>query len=503
MSSLQSPNITILTMAGQPTTVLDTRRVLIITKGVSLPTASMSIVKNLSSEKAIPTLGDSMAYYAYKRFKKYNKSTPVDLLVINSQIEALEENFVSIGALSIKGAAVSSKSCTISIADDCFKVKINITKGDNFTAIADKIKIAVNDNDNIPFTCTIDANETDSQIMLLMHYKYKGIEIDGCTIVAPDDIDGVVFSNTVFSGGSDNYDISEVLNNISIKYDSIISDHYYNYDYVRDFLEKRFNTHNSLLGGSCFSCINGNIEELKTFANNHNSKVLTIFSNLNEMKINAIPLLLTTEIVAKRELRLFEGSNVSNLVLDSIESVGGVSKSSLPYHKTPLSYRNPIGEISLEAKEALEKTGVSVIVPTRKGYCELSSVITTYKRNLSDEIDLSFKYLNSIDTNLAIKEIFTKMCKSKFGQTRATHGSLNANMSNVNVNYVRSYLELIYDKCSELGLIQTGSKLRKEFINDMQVTLDSSVGRFDVTISYYIVSQFRGLFAKAESKLVI
>ena len=210
------------------------------------------------------------------------------------------------------------------------------------------------------------------------------------------------------------------------------------------------------------------------------------------MRYTAIPLILAAEFAAKRALRMTDGAVLGDLVIEASEAYGGQEKASLPYHNTPMSYLPPSAEISLSDLTSANAQGLSFVVPSTTGTV-MGSLRTLYKHDNSGVADVTFGFLNAVDTALSIQEYLFNNCKKEFGQTRATHGGLVEGVAMTNVLSVKSFIVGLYEDLVDLALTQGGAEAVKVFKHGLTVTLDSATGFYSVFAPVAIVSQFRGL----------
>jgi hypothetical protein len=231
---------------------------------------------------------------------------------------------------------------------------------------------------------------------------------------------------------------------------------------------------------------------VKTYANTKNSKTMVLLGNISEMKYNAISLLAVAEFGAKRALRLTDGAVLGSLVVEAQEAFGGINKSSLPYHNTLMSYEAPASEIIIEQVQDLNDAGLSLFVPATIGVV-LGSLVTLYKFDGTGSADATFKYLNAVDTSLAIQEYLFVNSQKEFGQTRATGGDLVAGVAMTNEASVKAYIVGLYIDMIEMALVQGGADAIKSFKKTLTVSLNSATGTYSVYAPTAIVSQFRGL----------
>ncbi len=485
MADLQAPIVSLQIKAGKNKAGFTPHKALIIAQG-SGTNKEKTLAKKVQRKEAEQILGaGSMALMAFNRFRKYNPITNIDFITLKEPLGAKKAE----GQIKIVGTAKENSTLNLSIGDDAFDLKVTILKGFNSISVARAIEDAINKKTSHPFTATI--SSTDKTV-ILVKFKIGGTSANGLIIRLKNRILGCQVSSVKFSGGVGVYDVDNILKIATDRYQTVMFDSSMKFDDVEAWLEARVNMTNTVKGGSGFTMINDDLASLQSFAEKRNSKTMTIFGNPDEMKFNAIPLLAVAEFGAKRALRLTPKAVLGNLVVESQEAFGGVSKSSLPYHNTPLSYEEPDTQIDIHQVKALNKSGVSLFVPATIGTA-LGSVTTLYKIDNTGSEDKTYKFLNAFDTSLAIQEYFFNNCKKEFGQTRSTDGELVAGIAMTNNLSVKAYIMGLYSDLVTDGLAQGGVDAQKSFKTYLKVDLDVTEGSYSVFAPVPIVSQFRAL----------
>lgn len=478
--NLTDPKTSFLIKSGAGQTEISDQKVLIIAEaeGTSSP---KEIVKNPLLSKVNTLLGTtSMATVAYKRFREINRYTQVDIMPLENPQGGSPPKSI----ITLSGTATESKDLFLRIADDSFKVKIPISNGDVDTVVATKIAEAVNEA-KLPFSSNVEANNKEVGISFLIN----GV-VNHDLVVLNSEIEGLTIMSAVFSGGDGSFDTDDIFENVFDRYQTIVFDASIQLETVVQFLEARFNVENEVLSGIGVTVLQGDESELSEKADSLNSKVLVAFANLDEMKTNAIPLLLATEFTAKRTLRLTDDAYLGNLVINPEESYGGLEKASLPYHNTPMSYLATTNRVSLITVENLMKKGLSFLA-NQKDHSVLKSIVTTYKTDPSGQEDLTFKYLNYVDQAMIIQEYYFKSSKSRFAQTRATQGDLKSGRAITNALSVKGYLKEWYLDLARATIVQDGKAAMAWFERNLSVKLNSIGGVYSVSIRVPLTSQFR------------
>ena len=490
MSDLQAPIINWQVMKGDSNAGFAEQRVLIIAQGSGTNAAKTVISDIQPAEVELLCGAGSMATRAYNRFYKYNKYNEIDVLTL----EQPSEGVAAVGGVSVVGEALENATLTLSVADDEYEVYVTVLKGDDAEAVAAKVAAAV----NAKFNTVEQGNFIEAAVdgtdaaLVTMTFGVKGEVANGLITSVKSRVLGLSFNAQPFTGGADAYDMEGALAKLKKRYQTVLFDSAANFDELEEWLQSRVNMSNTVKGGIGISMMNGSLATVKEFANSKNSRTMVVLGNLDEMKYNAIPLLAAAEFGAKRALRLTDGAILGDLVLEAQEAYGGINKSSLPYHNTPMSYDAPADELIIEQAIDLNDAGVSLFVPATIGVV-LGTMVTLYKYDNSGIEDSAFKYLNAMDTSLAVQEYLFSNCQKEFGQTRATGGDLVAGVAMTNELAVKAYLVGLYEYMVDYALVQGGKEALKSFKARLTVSLNAATGFYSVYAPVAIVSQFRGL----------
>ena len=484
MADLQAPIINWQVMAGDSKAGFGEQRILIIAQG-SGTNVPKALIQDVQQSEVTELCGaGSLATRAYNRFRDFNKANEVDIITLAEPTDGTKAQ----GGFKVTGTAGENKTLNLKVGDDIFLVSATILKDATASQIAEVIKDAINAKD-YPFTATIDGVDTT---LVLIDFDIAGEVANGITVVVKDRVSGLAFTAIPFTGGAGAYDIEGIFDGITKRYQTVLFDKAMNFDAVEAWLEARFNMTNTVKGGVGITMMNGTLSEVKEFANTKNSKTMVLIGNLTEMKYNALPILAVAEFGAKRALRLTDGAVLGNMVLEAQEAFGGINKSSLPYHNTPISYDEPQGQLIIEQVQDLNDEGVSLFVPATIGVV-LGTMKTLYKVDNSGSEDVTFRFLNAVDTSLAIQEYLFVNSQKEFGQTRATGGDLVSGVAMTNELSVKAYIVGLYEDLVKMALAQGGADAEKAFKKSLRVTLDSASGTYSVYAPVPIVSQFRGL----------
>jgi hypothetical protein len=173
----------------------------------------------------------------------------------------------------------------------------------------------------------------------------------------------------------------------------------------------------------------------------------------------------------------------------------------LPYFNTPVpqlpAITAPRGWTNIEVEQLLT-SGVSVIGANATGTSALvGEVVTTYKTDSAANPDITWKFLNYIDTGSNVREYMFNNYKSRFAQSRLTAGNVTRGRDVANDVVIRAYTEQMYKTLSgpNFVLVQSGEDATVYFKDNLDITLDLSLGKVTITMFVPIVTQLRQIIA--------
>ena len=457
-----------------------TRRILLIGGIGATGTATTdTILKDVATSSTIKAeLGVSSPIY--QTLKKINdissKGLTVDVLPTTTGT-ATADATITIGQDALEDGVLK-----VSIGG--YSTQINVTKADTKVVVATALETALTGAEWFTVARVGD--------VLTLTTISSTSDFNGVLPFITDD-SGTKTVSTVFSGGA-----SVALTSLPTfeeRYTSIVLEFGLGNDLVRKYLELNFNNENIILDGVVFETQNINVIGAKTYGATQNYKTLVSFVNLDELKFNLIPMVATGEIVAIRELRLTDNAPIVDYVISPLEGIGGMNKASLPYFNTPLGFGKPLGFCEQADYNALSDAGVSTFV--FNGSSVLGEVITTYKTDKVGLADVSWKFLNYVDTMSVIREYFFNSLRAKFGQTRMTDGDLVKGIAITNIGSFKANLVKLYNDLADKGNLHqvglTRAGLGSFFANNCIVTQDLAKGTYNFIAKTPIVTQVRAI----------
>jgi phage tail sheath gpL-like len=276
------------------------------------------------------------------------------------------------------------------------------------------------------------------------------------------------------------------------------------------WLDARFNPTNAVMDGVAFTTMVDSYANSLSAGDAENSPSLVIFSDKLEDETNyqgpaqnEPSYSKSAMFAAIRSLRLTPSASISRYVTSSasLDQFGGPALATLPYFNTPIPQMPTIatgrGWTALEV-EALLVTGVSVIGVNATGTSALvGEVVTTYKTDSAANADVTFRYLNYVDTSSNVREYYFNNYKSRFAQSRLTDGNVSRGRDMANDVIIRAYSEQLYKTLSgpNYVLVQSGEDAFVYYKENLDVTLDLSLGKVTIVMFVPIVTQLRQIIA--------
>ena len=411
------------------------------------------------------------------------------------------------GTVVFAGTATESGEFIITVgsAND-YVFSVGVTSGDTATVVGDALAAAITANTDIPVSA---ANVTGTVTLTADNDGTLGNFIG---ISASGEVAGLTVTITAFTGGATDPTLTGVFDVVGDnRYQGIVWPYFADTSELRSFLEGRFNVDNKVLDGSGFTSSVDTFANHLTRLNALNSQVLTDFVDepIDETLYKApaqfeMPQIKASEFAAIRALRLTDGATIGQFVLASngpADAFGGPALASKPYFNTPAPDLPLTGtgrgftEVEIEQ---LFGAGGSVIGNNVAGNAVIfGEVVTTYKNDAAGTPDISFKFLNYVDTASNVREYFYNNLRSRFAQSRLTEGDVIRGRDQANALTIRAFCERLYQDLSgpDFVLLEAGEDALTFFKNNLNVTIDKADGRATVTMIVPIVTQLREILA--------
>lgn len=348
----------------------------------------------------------------------------------------------------------------------------------------------------------------------------KGTEGNFISIKVTADFD---YSATItkMSGGATNPALTDLFNVINnLRYQWIVYPSSYDITPLTDLLDPRWNADNNILDGVGVLSATGNKATLQSFVAGKNDQNFIYHCNKaidrSQLKGSAlleIDYVIASEVAAIGALRLTEGANIANYVISTKgirDNIGGMAIASLPIFNTPF-YDLPIIEAQDEWTddeiEDLNNAGGFVLGNNEDKNRIISGfIVTTYKTDPASNEDISYKYLEYVNTISQIREYFYRNLKKRYDQFRLTNGYIQPNRNMTNAAIIGSLLDSIYVTLAssdyvltQIGVDETtGIDYLAFFKENRSVTIDTTTGKATISMIVPIVTQLRVIYASIQ-----
>lgn len=505
MTVSMQPKATV-SIVGATTAVENTeQKVLFVGQKTSAGTVpSGALVENVGNNAQDALFGsNSMIAGMIRSAREQNGITRFDAIPLDDNASGV----ASTGAVVFSGTATTSGSIEITVGSDKnHKLDLVVALGDTATEIGDRFALLINSDDTI----LVSAVNTSGSVALTAINdgtmgNFIGLFYSG--VVA-----GITTTLTAMSGGAGDPTLTGVFDAIGDnRYQGIVWPYFNSTDEVVSFLDARFNVDNKVLDGVAFT------SSVDTFANhitrlnllNSNALVDFVDTNVDDSDHKGpaqmeVPQVKAAQFVAIRALRLTDGASIGQFVLSANgpnDAFGGPALASKPYFNTPFPDLPLIATgkgFEDSEVEQLFDAGGSIIGNNISGNGSITGeVVTTYKNDAAGTKDISFKFLNYVDTPSGAREYFHNNLKARFAQTRLTEGDVIRGRDQANDLTIRAYCEKLYQDLSgpDFVLLEAGEDALVFFKNNLNVTLDKSNGRVTITMIVPIVTQLREILA--------
>lgn len=505
MTTISRPKVSISIVPAQTTISNKPQRVLFVGQKLSGGTATAGqLIKNIQNDNSWDTLfgARSMLAGMIRAARRENGVTIFDAIALDDNGAAVK----STATVTFAGTPTATGTINISVVSEKdYTFSIAVLTTDTDTTLADKLVNAITANANIPVTAANVAG------VVTITAENGGTEANSFTSKIDGSVAGVTVTTTAFTGGATDPATTTVFNVVgNIRYQTIVSPFAYGVTYLKDFLDPRFNITNNVLDGIGIVAATDNFANLQTLGNAHNSQSLTIIGDAsvsNDLQKGSAfveaDYVKASMFGAIRALRLTEDADISRYVIGSgggLDVFGGAALASLPYFNTPLpNMLVTDSSLGFEATQIDQLTDISGITVFGNNVADnaviLGEVVTTYKTDNAGNPDVSFKYLNYVDTSSNAREFMFNNAKADFAQSRLTDGDLVPfrninNAESISAKFVGYYTTL---SGQDYVLTQAGEAALSFYKANLSVTVDLANGKATVVQSVPIVTQLRDI----------
>jgi phage tail sheath gpL-like len=505
---ISQPSTTV-NIIGASTTIDNTpQKVLFIGQKTSSGSAvALDLNESIGLDKTVINSlfgSDSMIANMLIEAREINKATQFDAICLDDDASGV----AAVKTIAFSGTATAQgtiKASTGSRLNHQYEIPVAI--GDTATIIGDALVLEISEDTRAPFT---GVNTTGSVALTAVNKgtlgNYLGIEVSGLPA-------GITATITSTTSGSIDPDLTTVFDAIGdMRYQTIVWPYYDKDTIVRDFLDSRFNVTDDVLDGVAIIPFVGTKAECESKVSALNSRTIIYILDKSEEFENKyiapalfeVKPVAIAKIAAIRSLRLTDGASVEQYVISRngpLDSFGGPALASKPYFNTPVT-NMPIIDANKGFKkleiEDLKDAGGSVIGNNKtRTDIIMGEMVTTYKTDVASNPDVSFKFLNYVDTASNVREYFWNNLRARFAQSRLTEGDLVAGRDIANAELISQYIVQLYADLAgpEYVLVQGGEQALQFFKSSINISLDLSIGRATIQMTTPIVTQFREILA--------
>jgi len=502
MTTVSQPDVTLNILAANTQVANTDQKVLFIGQKTSAGTAvSGALNTDIANDNSWDTLfgKTSMLAKSVRDARRMNQDVRFDAIALDDSGTGVDAT----GTFAISGTATEDGSLTFIVGSkQNHSYKVAVTSSDTATEIGDALVLKIAADSNVIVTS---ANVTGTVTLTNVNAGTVGNTIG---MKVEGSVAGITVAVTGMASGANDPTLTNVFDIIGEeRYQTIVWPYDQDVDTVKNFLDARFNTSNDVQDGVAIIGVADTVSNLNSTLTAINSQSLAM--NVDEQVSTSIfrgPALLeigyskSSQFAAVRSLRLQDGTDISQFVITregARDSFGGPALASKPYFSTPFPYfpSIDIGDgFSRQETETLHDNGGFVFGNNTAGNATIAGeVVTTYKTDSAGNPDVSFRYLNYVDTISNIREYYFNNLKSRFAQSRLTEGDLVRGRDMANQELIESYCTQLYDELSgeDFVLTQSGEDSLKFYNNNLVVDIDIETGTVTINMKTLIVTQLR------------
>ncbi len=513
MTNIVEPFVSVNITNAAQTVGNDPQRVLFVGQQTATNALDGTLVENIQTTADANTLfGEgSMLATMIAAARELNEVVQFDAVVFDDAAGTPAE-----GSFDISGTgATEDGTLTFSIGSEANNsYTIAVSDGDAATDVATALNTAIGLDDTSLVAAALDTSDVDLTANNSGTIgNYIGLKVSGS-------VDGIIVTIVAMGVG-----VTGATDPTLTNWSDVVGDNRYqgvvwpyttteaNIDELTGFLDPRFNASNAVLDGVGFCSITDSLAEFTDAVTGHglvqNSQSLVIIGDKAEdLTAQRGPAQLeyppskAAMFAAIRALRLTEDASISDFVITAngaLDAFGGAALASKPYFNTPFPdlplITTGLGWTSLEIDQ-LKAVGITVFGNNQvKNGAISGEIVTTYLTDSAGNPDVTFTFLNYVDTATSTREYFDNNLRSRFAQSRLTEGDVIRGRDMANDLTIAGFLEGLYQDLSgpEFVLVQAGEAAFKFFKDNLVVTLEMSTGSASVQMQVPIVTQLRSI----------
>lgn len=502
-TTIRQPKVTVNIVNASATVGNTAQRILFVGQKTLAGSATAgALVESIANGGAEDALfgRDSMLATMVRANKVRNQQIQVDAISLDDNGSGVDAT----GTIVVAGTATEAETLTIITGSERnFKFDIAIATGDTATAVGLAIETAVNANLDLPVTAV---NAVGTVTMTAINAGTYGNSIP---LEVRGSVAGLTTTVTGMSSGATDPVLTGIFDVIGNKrYQAIVWPYPNSTSELLTLLDPRFNADGQVLDGVGFTALADTVSNLKVLGAALNSQSLVIIGDQKETETNysgpsivEIPMVTASQWAGFRGLRLdTDGFSIADLVITTngpLDSFGGPALASKPYFNTPFAELVPMqtgrGFDDSEIED-LKDNGITVIGNNIANNTVISGeFVTTYKTDVAGNPDITFTFLNFVDTASQVREFFFNNLRSRFAQSRLTEGDVIKGRDMANQLVIRSFMKRLYQDLSgpDFVLLESGEDAIIFFDDNLVISIDKTLGKVTIQTTVSIVTQIR------------
>lgn len=510
MTTIRQPKVTVNILPAANTIGNQGQKILFIGQKTSAGSATAGVLQesiaNGGAEDAL--FGESsMLAYLIRLNKIRNSQVRIDAIALDDAGAGV----AATGEIAVSGTATEAGTLTVIAGGErFFKYSIAVASGDTATVVGDAIVAAIAANTASPVT---GVNTTGTVALTAENAGTYGNSIP---LEVRGTVAGITTTVTGMASGATDPTLTSVFDVVGDeRYQAVVWPYPNDTIELRSFLDPRFNADGVVLDGVGFTALNDTFANITTLVDALNSQSLVVFAGKQETETNyaggdvvEIPMAKAAYFAGYRALRLDVSQySVADLVITAngpLDSFGGPALASKPYFNMPFQNILPIkigrGFDDSEV-ESLHDSGAAVIGNNVAGNAVITGeVVTTYKNDAAGNPDLSYKYLNYVDTSSNAREYFYNNLRARFAQSRLTEGDIVKGRDMANSGVIRSFTKRLYQDLSGVDyvLLEAGEDSLQFFDENLIILIDKATGTATLAMKVLIVTQLRTILVSMQ-----
>lgn len=498
MTIINEPGVTLQILPSVPAISGSPQRVLFVGQKTSAGSATPGVITQVGNQGQEDALfGErSMLAAMIRAARRINSITSFDAIALDDDGGAT----AATATVTFTGPATEDGTLFVTVGSaKNHRYELTINDTDTATTIAANLAALITADTRIQVTAVAALG------VVTLTAENAGLEGNFITLrvegTAPA---GVTVAIAGFSGGAVNPSLTTLFDPAATeRYQTVVYPTTYTLSVLTDFLDPRWNVNNNLLDGVGITSRVDTYANLITLGTTEESQNIVIFgfkpvadTLWDGSSLIEFPSVISSMFGAIRAGRFTAGFDLSRYVTVSrggLDRTGGDALASLPYFNTPfydLRLIEPGKGWTETEYQTLADAGISTIGNDRSRNLVICGEVRTPYSATNDYI-----YLEYVDTDSKIREIYYNSFKANFRQFRLTEGQLVPNRNIANRESIQAFVDGVFSDLSgsDFVLTQAGEAARQFFRDNRVVTLNVAAGEVQVSMIVPIVGQLRNI----------